>query len=400
MEDTICMDLYSPLSVPAVKGGAIETIVTTLINENEIYEKIKFVIISRYDKNAQKIARKYKNTQVIYIKDNKLFQKIHDKFLFLINKFSMIFFRKELYIRHFTYYKFKKIKLLKNIKSKLFILFGPDETYRELVLDKGKNKLVFYLHYNLKPNDLSEYITDKIIAVSKFVLDSYCKNAKVKVDGKVILNRVDETVFNRNLSDQKKNELRNLLNIKKDDFVIIYTGRINREKGIDEIIEAINKIENNNIKLMICGGVLSGANISSDYYIGLIHKINNSQKIIYTGYIDNNELYKYYQISDLQVVPSIVDEAAGLVNIEGMISGLPIITTDAGGIPEYVDENCSIILKRDSNLVEELKNTILLLYNDRDLLERMSKASLKRAQLFHKKEMYDEFVELMRYYKK
>lgn len=51
-------------------------------------------------------------------------------------------------------------------------------------------------------------------------------------------------------------------------------------------------------------------------------------------------------MADVQVVCSICEEAAGLVAIEGMMSGLPLIITDSGGLPEYVGENAYAVLKR------------------------------------------------------
>lgn len=73
------------------------------------------------------------------------------------------------------------------------------------------------------------------------------------------------------------------------------------------------------------------------------------------GYIPNNALYRYYQASDLQVIPSLWKETAGIVAIEGMLSGLPLIVTRSGGMVEYVDETCAKILERDDRLVENLK---------------------------------------------
>ena len=72
-------------------------------------------------------------------------------------------------------------------------------------------------------------------------------------------------------------------------------------------------------------------------------------QVIHVGYINNDELYKYYQIADMQAVPSMWEEAAGLVAIEGMASGLPLVVTRSGGMVEYVDEKCALTVDKEKN---------------------------------------------------
>ena len=64
----------------------------------------------------------------------------------------------------------------------------------------------------------------------------------------------------------------------------------------------------------------------------LIEKSSNN--IIQLGYIKNNELYKYQNIADIAVIPTIIEEAAPLACVENMAAGLPIIITNSGGMPE------------------------------------------------------------------
>ena len=70
---TIC--LFSPgiLPIPAVKGGAIETLLELLIEHNEIEKKVRFLVVSVHDEEAEARSQKYKQTDFIYIKRNLLF---------------------------------------------------------------------------------------------------------------------------------------------------------------------------------------------------------------------------------------------------------------------------------------------------------------------------------------
>ena len=63
-------------------------------------------------------------------------------------------------------------------------------------------------------------------------------------------------------------------------------------------------------------------------------------KVVFTGFIHNKQLPMIHSIADIAVVPSIYDEPAGLVVIEALASGLPLIITDSGGMPEYINNEC------------------------------------------------------------
>ena len=74
-------------------------------------------------------------------------------------------------------------------------------------------------------------------------------------------------------------------------------------------------------------------------------------KVIFTGYIPHEELPKYYALADLVVLPSTCEEAAGLTVIEAMMMQRPVITTTMGGIPEYTNPECAVLLENDEYFV-------------------------------------------------
>lgn len=89
----------------------------------------------------------------------------------------------------------------------------------------------------------------------------------------------------------------------------------------------------------------------------------DTDRIRFTGYIENAELYQYYQCADMQVVPSMWEEAAGLVAIEGMLSGLPLVVTKSGGLVEYAPKEVAMQIERNG-IVENLKMAIeTVMYN-------------------------------------
>ena len=69
----------------------------------------------------------------------------------------------------------------------------------------------------------------------------------------VVKNGIDIDKFNKKLSEKEKTVIRNELGINNEAFIILYVGRIIPEKGISELIEAINIINNDNVVLLLIG---------------------------------------------------------------------------------------------------------------------------------------------------
>jgi glycosyltransferase involved in cell wall biosynthesis len=84
---------------------------------------------------------------------------------------------------------------------------------------------------------------------------------------------------------------------------------------------------------------------------------NLGERVVFTGYIKQQELPYVYNLANVAVLPSMWDEPAGLTNIEAIACGTTVITTKSGGIPEYVENN-GIVLERDQQLVKEITDSI------------------------------------------
>ena len=103
---------------------------------------------------------------------------------------------------------------------------------------------------------------------------------------------------------------------------------------------------------------------------------------MFTGFINYDQVPSYLKMADIAVVPSMWEEPFGLTVVEAMASGLPLITTRSGGIPE-ICEGVATIVDRE-NIVENLANAILDLYKHPEKRAAMAKASLERSKLFDK----------------
>ena len=381
----ICLISSNLLPVPNVKGGAIETIITNILQEQEKQEKIELTVVSIFDEEAYKESQKYSKTRFIYIKKNFLY--------YIIGTIYNI--SNKLFKTNFNTYNtivFNKIK-----KAKFDYIFaegGHYESYNKFLKYFKKEQLVLHLHHFATSNSIIDSTFSKVVGVSKYVTDEFLKTSSIE-KGYVLKNSIDLKKFDKKISEIEYLELRNKYHISNDDFVIIYCGRLIKEKGVLELVKAVKKIKNNQIKLLIVGSI-NFANGGVSEYTEILEKEISSchDKVILTGFIDNNELYKYYNIADVMVIPSIWDEAAGLVCVEGMISKKAIITTGTGGIKEYVGDN-AVFVKNDNKLVNDIKEKILYLYNNPKILEKQVNKGYKEAFKYNNQIYYRNLVKLI-----
>ena len=153
---------------------------------------------------------------------------------------------------------------------------------------------------------------------------------------------------------------------------------------------------NLNAKLLIVGNAGFGKGKKSNYDDEVLNLAKGLEdKIIFTGFIHNSKLLDIHDLADVSVIPSMWDEPAGLVVVEAMASGIPIITTGSGGIVEYVNNKCSIIVKRDENVVDNIGEAILKLYYDKNLRNEMSIESRKKSREYMPNIYYKRFIEII-----
>jgi glycosyltransferase involved in cell wall biosynthesis len=107
-----------------------------------------------------------------------------------------------------------------------------------------------------------------------------------------------------------------------------FTGRIIPVKGVDMLIKTYAKIAKENTNLSVYGSAGSSE--------AFLKKLGNTS-VVFKGSYDNNNMNSIYENIDVLVVPSIWYEVSPLVIQEGFMAGIPVITTDIGGMAELVD---------------------------------------------------------------
>ena len=177
--------------------------------------------------------------------------------------------------------------------------------------------------------------------------------------------------------------------------MLLFTGRITWEKGVDKVIESLKYIKCKDVELLIVGAFM--IDDEKDPYSKRLKELCHifKHKIHYTGYIEHNKLPFIYNLADISVLPSMWEEPAGLTMLEAMACGTPLITTKSGGIPEYVGDS-AILLSRNDTLPQEIAFNVDLLLTNNNIYNSMSSKGIKRVNdLFSCDDYIDKFYEIV-----
>ncbi len=173
----------------------------------------------------------------------------------------------------------------------------------------------------------------KIIAVSHFTkweLTNYYKIPASKIQ--VIHNGVDINKF-KPATDKRKAKTE--LGFNPDDIAIVSVGRLYARKGLFTLIESIPAVTKRfpNAKFIISG---KGQSDEMNKLIAYAKKLEVKDNIVFTGYYPDKKLPKLYQAADVFAFSTFYEHHPFAV-LEALATGLPVVTTKVGGIPETID---------------------------------------------------------------
>lgn len=223
---------------------------------------------------------------------------------------------------------------------------------------------IYYItkgYFNSASKKLVEYLTlflcdktiDELIVPTEKTKELFKDKYKVKRDVYVIPSGIDTTRFYKENID--KNEIINLkkdLGLKKTDFIVLYVGRIAKEKSIDFLINNFNSVLKRipKAKMIIVG---DGPDIKD--LIDLTRKKGLENKIIFTGKAPWTDVPKYYSLCDLFVTAS-KTETQGLTVIEAMGASKPVVAIR--------DESFELMItdKKDGLFFDDEKSYVDMIY--------------------------------------
>lgn len=338
---TIVLFLTVGLPVPALKGGAIETLITTLIDQNERYGKYKFVVVSSWTAKNAEVQDKYRYTKFINIRS-----KWSDKPLLFIYKVIKKLTKVRLAPLCLNRVSYRAFKKLKKMQFDYFIYEGGSGVdFLTMSNFFGKNKMWSHLHAEFLPNKYIEQSFSAYISVSDFIKDRWEKRLIYKTTPIYVLkNCIDKERF---LKNSTSIDVRAKFGISADTYLVVYVGRIIPIKGVEQLINAFLNIHIPKKHLMVIGSTNFGGSQILKYEKRIKRLIDQNKSLItYTGFVHNDYLSAYLSSANLIVMPSLWQEAAGLVAIEALSAERDFVVTVSGGVGEYArDGYCYKITK-------------------------------------------------------
>ena len=234
-----------------------------------------------------------------------------------------------------------------------------------------------YVHYITKGyfNDTSkkivEYLTkfycDKtakeLIVPTKKAYDLFKEKYKVDKNVHIIPTGIEiDRFYKENLDKKRLEQLKKDLNIKKEDFVILYVGRLAEEKNVEFLIENQEYFvkKNKNAKLLIVG---SGPDY--DKYVKKGEKLK--ENIIFTGKVPYENIPYYYNIGTMFVTAS-TTETQGLTLIEAMSTSMPVVCIDDESFKNTIIDGLNGFIFKNK---KEYRKAIDDLMNDNKLLKKL-----------------------------
>ncbi|MHA7966991.1 glycosyltransferase family 4 protein [Paenibacillus sp. CAU 1782] len=132
--------------------------------------------------------------------------------------------------------------------------------------------------------------------------------------------------------------------------VILFVGRLSRNKGPHVLIRAMSSLRHSDAVLVIVGAAWYSDNRISDYIAYLKALAEKSPiPVLTTGYVQANEVHQWFCAADVFACTSIWEEPLARVHYEAMAAGLPLVTTARGGNPEIIRNNNGVIISDPEN---------------------------------------------------
>ena len=396
----------SKLPVPAVKGGAVPNLIETLLRENEKDPKVQLDCISLYDKEAEIQSKALEKTNFIWAKVPK-FVRAMDKVLYFVMK--KIFRMKRLHSISFLFqiawYGFFIGKVLKKGKYERVVFENSIPVLFSLKLYKNakRYKDKYFLHMHSVPrkyygNKKQVRACRKLICVSEYVARSILSDKRLGLDPdkiEVMYNCINLDLF-QPIAQTEIEKTKEKYAIAPDKKVLLFVGRLCKEKGIEEVLKAMKALSREDCVLLVVGSNFYKAEIVGPYEKRLQEECEEiKDRVVFTGYVDYPSISSVYAIADVVALPSIWEEPAGMTMIEAMACKKPVITTRSGGIPEYVGEGNCILLERDEKLAENMARKIEWLLENAQEAEEISEKGAKRVSSFHGRFYYEQFLSIV-----
>lgn len=182
------------------------------------------------------------------------------------------------------------------------------------------------------------------------------------------------------------------LGIKDDELVVTLVGRINRLKGQRLFVEAAEKLAAHGVRLrfVIVGSAPSGQEFFLDELRQRVAQSPIRERIVFCDFTSN--VWPVWHGTDIAVVPSTEPESFGLVAVEAMAAGKPVVASRLGGVLDIVVDGETGLLFESGN-ADDFAAKLALLAEASELRARMGEAARKRQRQLFSASAFSESVQ-------
>lgn len=275
-------------------------------------------------------------------------------------------------------------------------LSGNLELYKKIIRferkHNGKNKYSYIIDRYKEEKKIYD-LSDRIICL--------CHNTFNLLNDLYKIDRNKLILISNGLKQSKKGNkdmIRKEFYLNEDEKILLFTGRLVLNKGIDILFSAFERVllQNPKVRLVIAGLLTPNIEKLFSLYPRMVNKIT------VTGFLPKEVLQKWYSVADIGVIPSYYEQCS-YTGIEMMMNGLPIVTTNGYGLNDmfknredaYVIDIKDCKSKNKSNTIN-LSNAIIEMLNSRELCEALGKKAYEtyknRYQLKYMRKGYVELI--------
>lgn len=373
------------LPIPAVQGGAVETLVDHYLEYNDRHKLHDITVFSVFHPSVESHGALQSDVNHYhYIDVSSITAKIRKRIHGLLH-------RNTYYHYSIDYFFRQVLRAIKKEADYDCIVLENRPGYALGLRGQTKARLVYHLHNDFlnattaNGRELYE-AASKIVAVSDYIRSRVTTCDADDQKTVTVHNGIDLVRFS-----VPPIVTRQSLGYAEDDFVLVFSGRLIPEKGILELVEAMKLLcDEPKIRLLVMGSSFydKTANNDDPFIVELRSKAQGlGDRIKFTDYVKHGQIPDYLQLADVAVIPSVWQEPFGLTVAEAMAAGLPIIATNRGGILEMVTNQNAIVIPYPCDLTGNLAQAIRYLYHHEEKRRQMGAMS-KMLSMNYSKEVY------------
>jgi glycosyltransferase involved in cell wall biosynthesis len=314
--------LYEQSTRLSRRGHHIHILTRKLPTHKKDKETIQNVTEWRYDCNQQNAASFLQGT----LRNTKrLFESLNQHYNFECINFHQPF--SALGVNHSSCSN--SISKIYTCHSLSFEEFSSRDGKANGLIKKASNFLQIQARKKIEKDAISK--SDEIVVLSKFtkkkLVDFYNISNEII---KIIPGGVNLNIFK---PADDKTTIRKQLNIPQDKVVLFTVRNLVQRMGLENLIIAFNQIVKKFAEIHL---VIGGKGPLENGLVALTRSFEIENKVHFAGFITEEELPLYYQMADLFILPTKELEGFGLVTLEAMACGLPVVGTPIGGTKEIL----------------------------------------------------------------